>query len=252
MEELKKRNQRVNILEKKRNLETLLETIRFSEKDGLRTNAFKTLFRLDFGNYDIFDFLKEHALSDPVPKIRFLATKLLYKKYRKRSRDLVKWKLNYDEVFSIPFIRLDKQERYNFNDLVSTFIQKGKYQSQMVQNIYNTSLLDFFFEWKRYTEGYEVFYEVYLQCFILIHRPEKTIYYLCHAQKNPFTHLKLVKEFSVDFILEQFSLIQKLFTQTSNLTFLRVISEEKANYPSFKVWDSTSGLLCYILEHKKI
>ena len=226
MEKFSTKDFDINNLEKKKDLEELLQIIQYSDNDRERLVNLKKLSKFDFGKYNVFPVLKDLALSDGYNDIRFEAVKILHGRYPEESADLIKYILLHDSNYNIPFIDLTERERYNFNDLIDISMARQINKEKMVNGIIGTDLICIILRWKDCTDRFKLFYEVNLNCFIAVHHHSHLIYYIFSSKHDPFFHFKSIKPLPVSQIQEKFEPIiyfyEKCFGYRFNLMFFMI------------------------------
>ncbi|MFW9946737.1 MAG: HEAT repeat domain-containing protein [Candidatus Odinarchaeota archaeon] len=203
MEKFSTKDFNINNLEKKKDLEELLQIIQYSDNDKARLNNLKKLSKSDFGKYDVFSVLKYLALSDINNNIRSEAVKILYARYPEESVELIKYILLHDSNYNIPFINLTKRERYNFNDLIDISMERQINKEKMVKGIVGTDLTHVILKWKDCADQFKLFYEVNLNCFIAFHHQKQLLYYIFSSKYDPFLYFKLIKSIPISQIQEK-------------------------------------------------
>ncbi len=226
MEKFSTKDFNINNLEKKKDLEELLQIIQYSDNDRVRLFNLEKLLNFDFGRYDVFSVLKHLALSDSNNDVRFEAVKILYARYPEESVELIKYILLHDSNYNIPFIDLTEKERYNFNDLIDISMERQINKEKMVKGILGTDLIHIILKWKDCTDRFKLFYEVNLNCFIAFHRQTQILYYIFRSKYDPFHYFKLIKSIPVLQIQEKCEpmiyFYEKFFGYRSNLRFSMV------------------------------
>jgi len=241
---------KINVLEKNRQLESYLETLINSEVDRHRLDALKSISTIELGKYNIFSKLRT-VLDDPNPEVRMLAIKVLHLKYPKKSEAILKRAIKNEDYFNIPIVSSEKNERYNINDLISYSIEKMNYGKRMVNDLFNTNLFNFLIDWKRYREFFRICYDISLQCFLLLSLEHQRVNYLCSTQKDLFIHLKDEKKISLKEISQTHPFICSIFFETFNssrdkLRAFKLHQTENKDYPVVKIIDNISNVYCYI------
>ncbi len=223
MEKISANDFNINNLEKKKDLEELLQIIQYSENDRERLSNLKKLSKFDFGKYDVFSVLKHLALSDSNNNVRSKAVKILYARYPEESAELIKYILLHDSNYNVPFINLIERERYNFNDLIDISMERQINKEKMIKGIVGTDLIHIILNWKDCTDRFKLFYEVNLNCFIAFHRHTQLLYYIFSSKYDPFLYFKLIKSILVSQIQEKCEPLiyfyEKCFGCRSNLRF---------------------------------
>ena len=241
---------KVNVLEKKRQLELSLENLINSEVDIQKLNALNYISGMELGKYDVFAELRI-TLDDPNPEVRALAIKVLHLKYPKKSEAIIKRAIKNEDYFNMPIISSGKNERYNINDLISYSIEKMNYSKRMVNDLLNSNLFDFLFDWKLYQNLFRICYDLSLQCFLLINIEHQRVNYLCSAYKDIFFHMNVKKEIPLKEITQKFPSICLIFAETfsvpkNKLRAVKLHQTENKDYPAIKIMDNISNIHCYI------
>jgi len=241
---------KVNILEKNRQLESYLETLINTKVDRHRLDALKSISTIELGKYDIFPQLRT-VLDDPNPEVRILAIKVLHNRYPRRSEGIIKKAIKNEDYFNMPIISSGKKERYNINDLISYSIEKMNYGKRMVNDLFATNLFNFLIDWKIYRDSFRICYDVSLQCFLLLDIEHNRVNYLCSTFKDVFSHLKIKKEAPLKEISQNFPLICSIFNKTFNtskntLRVVKLFKAENKDYPAIKIMDNISNIYCYV------
>jgi len=203
MEKFSTNDFNINNLEKKKDLEELLQIIQYSDNDKTRLSNLKKLSKFDFGKYNVFSVLKHLVLSDSNDNVRSEAVKILYARYPAESVELIKYILLHDSNYNIPFIDLTERERYNFNDLIDISMERQINKEKMVKGIVGTDLIHVILNWKDCTDQFKLFYEVNLNCFIAFHRKTQSLYYIFSSKYDPFLYFKLIKSIPFSQIQEK-------------------------------------------------
>ncbi|MFX1497893.1 MAG: hypothetical protein ACFFBH_10225 [Promethearchaeota archaeon] len=239
----------INFLEKKQKLESLVKCIFTFKTERLRLKVLEKISVMNLRNYDLFPILKRLISEDPNTEMRILAIKILHKQYQKKCEHLVKVAIKNEDYFDIPIIVSGKSKRYNFNDLISFSIEKMKYGEIMVNKLLNTELLDFLLDWRQYRDIFHIYYDIRLECFILVYKASLKLGYLCSNYNDHFSHLKIenedkIEEFSQDSILYIFA--NTFHTLKSEIRVVHLSQSKSEIYPTLKIIDEVSHISCYI------
>ncbi len=230
MEEFSTNEFNINNLEKKKDLEELLQIIQYSDNDRARLVNLIKLSKFDFGKYDVFSVLKHLALSDVNSNVRSEAVKILYARYPEESAELIKYILLHDSNYNIPFIDLTERERYNFNDLIDISMDRQINKEKMVKGIVGTDLIHVILKWKDFTDRFKLFYEVNLNCFIALDRDTQLLYYIFSSKYDPFLYFKLIKSIPVSQIQKKCEPLiyfyEKCFGDRFNLRFSMIYDND--------------------------
>jgi hypothetical protein len=241
----------INLLEKNRQLESLLKSLLTIKNNNLRLGALGRISTMDLGKYDLFPTLKKLVLEDPNSEIRIFAIKILHKQYPKKSEGIIKIAIKNEDYFDIPIIVSGESTRYNINDLISYSIEKMKYGDIMVNEIFNTELFNFLLDWKHYRDKFHIYYDIMLQCYILIDKLNQNVNYLCSTNRDLFSHLKTKEEIRFEGNNQNYSSIFYIFTNTfhTSESKMRIVNLSQTNdesYPTIKIIDEVSNISCYV------
>ncbi|MFX1526586.1 MAG: hypothetical protein ACFFB4_03355 [Promethearchaeota archaeon] len=204
---------------------------------------------MDFGKYDLFPTLKKLVLEDPSSEVRRLAIKILHEKYPKKGEMIIKIAIRNEDYFDIPIIISGERKRYNINDLISYSIEKMKYGDKMVNEIFNTELINFLLDWKHYRDKFHIYYDIRLQCYILIDKLNQKVNYLCSNNRDLFSNLKTSMEIRFERIKQDYTSTFYIFNNTFHTSKMRIVNlsqREDENYPTIKIIDEVSNISCYL------
>ena len=85
--------------------------IKGSRNKAFKLNLLRKLEKIEFNGDEMFEFLKDLALTDANNEIRYMASKMIYKNYPKRGKSLIKWLLMNDSNYNFRIINFSKSKR---------------------------------------------------------------------------------------------------------------------------------------------
>ncbi len=207
--------------------------------------------------YISFESLKEQIFKELNDEIRYKATKILYNSNPEKCNQFIKEILMRDLNYNFRIINFSKDKRYNINDLLDSIIARDYHRRQMVHNIINNNLVRFALSWKDYQKDFHIFYDIYLNCFVLFHKTSEGLAFLCSRANDSFhsirtsqcislldaDHLKDISEMTLQSIID---LLEDLLSiQKTELILAKLNTVQTIGLPKYKLISRNHEFIIY-------
>lgn len=235
----------------------LLTEINLSSHDTSSLETLRHFEKFDLKSEEIYTFLEETTLSHRNDKIRYIASKLIYKNYPEKSSKLIKELLSHDSNYKIRIFNLTESKRYNFNELVNLSIKQIRNKDKMVEDIIKYNFTEFVLLWKDYLDLFNVFYNIDLKCFILNFRNSQEVAYFCNRISDPFYSLRvgsILNKNKMHYLIRNSAKIRIvmdflrrfLHVKNADLKALALKPEQEEILPNFRIFCDISEFFVYL------
>lgn len=211
-----------------------------------KLNLLRKLEKIEFNDDEIFEFLKDLALTDANSEIRYMASKIIYKNYPEKSKSLIKWLLMNDSNYNFRIINFSKSKRNNFSDIINSSIEKTQNREKMLSEIIDNDFERFVLSWKDYSNDVQIFYDLDLRCFILYLKKDDYYAYFCRRATDPFQSIPINTIISISKIRKSKDVSKKVINTI--IVFLKKFLGEKKR--ELQLASLTGGKINYIPRFK--